>query len=67
MTLTYELELDNHPLDLHTKIQVYVCPSIHESKTLTYRWCQKYYKRRVTSLMRDVMSMFDLLVSDNIL
>ncbi len=33
MTLTFKLDLDNHPLDLHTKIQV--CPFICESETHT--------------------------------
>ncbi len=34
LTLTYKLELDNHPLDLHTKnSSQYVCPYTSESET----------------------------------
>ncbi len=55
MTLTFELDLDIRPLDLHTKIQV--CMSVRldvrvvthtHTDTQTHKRCQNYYTRHVT-------------------
>ncbi len=58
MTLTYELDLDIFPLDIHAKIQV--CMSVRsavrvrrtdgQTDTQTHRQCQNYY----TPHVRDV-------------
>ena len=53
MTLTYKLDLDNLPLDLHAKIQVcmYVCSVGRvrwtDRHTHTHRRCQNYYIHHV--------------------
>ncbi len=56
MTLTYELDLDILPLDVHAKIQV--CMSVRSAvrvrrkdghtHTQTHRQCQNYYTRHVS-------------------
>ncbi len=55
VTLTYKLDLDILPLDLHAKIQVCVCQFGRESgntqtHTQKHRRCQNYYTRQVTDL-----------------
>ncbi len=57
MNLTYELDLDNLPLDLHAKIQVSL--SVHSAVRVvtdgqtdgrTDTRCQNYYTRHVTDV-----------------
>ena len=51
MTLTYKLDLDILPLDLHAKIQVSMYIRLYvRVVTQTHRQCQNYYTRHVTDV-----------------
>ena len=59
MTLSYKLDLDIHPLDLHTKIQVCmsVCLAVRvvtrthtHTQTQTHTRCQNYYTRHMNEV-----------------